>query len=351
MNAYWTCQLIGWGLTSVVTGGIPTLYGGMSWVVAGRAIAGGVLGLAFTHRLRSHMRVSRWLELPLRRLVPRIAAASLGIAGAMVLLLMPFFLRILPGPDRAGPLSAILATHAALLFAWSALYTGYHYLRGVRSAEAERWRLAVAMRDTELLALRTQLNPHFLFNSLNSLRALVSEDPARAQEAITGLAGLLRYTLQLSRSRTTTLGRELEATRHYLELEALRLESRLQYRIDADPRTLEHPVPPMLVQTLVENAVKHGIAPSPEGGAVTVEVFKPAEDLTIRVTNPGTLNGNAESGGIGLSNSLERLRLLFGERVRFDLWESAPDQVRCEIVIPSQAKPMRTDEPAPAKYS
>jgi LytS/YehU family sensor histidine kinase len=113
----------------------------------------------------------------------------------------------------------------------------------------------VAARDTELRALRAQLDPHFLFNSLNSLRGLITEDPARAQEAVTGLAGLLRHTLQRGRARTATLESEIEATQHYLELEALRFESRLRYEIDVDPSALDDAVPPMLVQTLVENAI------------------------------------------------------------------------------------------------
>ncbi|MGH7719268.1 MAG: sensor histidine kinase [Gemmatimonadaceae bacterium] len=319
----------------LIVAGIPTLYGGLRWPVVVRAVVGATLGLLLTDQLRRYVRRNGWLRLPLRRLAPRIVGASVVIAAAMVLGVTPFLLLIIPPGEQAGSIASIFASHTTIVLGWALIYFGLHYLCGVRTAEAEKLRLELAMRDTELSALRAQLNPHFLFNSLNSLRALITEDPARAQEAITGLAALLRYTLQLSRARTTTLEREIEATRHYLELEALRFEARLDYRIDIEPRALEHPVPPMLVQTLVENAIKHGIAELPEGGAVRVEARKPASDLYVRVTNTGTLPGGRDARGIGLENSLERLRLIFGDRVKLDLAASAPGEVTCSVVVPA----------------
>jgi hypothetical protein len=333
ITPYWTYQIAGWSLHGLVTAAIPTLYGGLRWVVVLRAIVGVLLGLTLTDRLRRHMKRAGWLRLPLRRLVLRVFAATLVISAIMVLVLLPLLLAFIP-PPRAGPLSAIVAGHSATILAWCVIYLGFHYLRGVRTAEAEKWRLELAMRDTELLALRAQLNPHFLFNSLNSLRGLVAESPARAQDAITALAALLRNTLQLSRARTTTLGVELEATRNYLELEALRFEARLQYQIDIEPAALEHPVPPLLLQTVVENAVKHGIAQLPDGGIVRIAACKRNGDLHLRVTNTGTLSGDLR-GGIGLTNSIERLRLLFGDRAQLAVRCSEPDEVVCEIVVPS----------------
>jgi Histidine kinase len=335
MNPYWICQIVGWSLHGVAVAAIPTLYGGLRWPVVVRAVVGAILGLVFTHQLRRHLLRKGWLRLPLRRLVPRIVGATLGIAAAMVLGVTPFLLLIIPPPSRVGAFAAIFAGHTTIVLGWVMIYLGVHYLRSVRTAEAEKLRLELAMRDTELQALRAQLNPHFLFNSLNSLRGLITEDPTRAQEAITDLAALLRYTLQLSRARTTTLELELEATRHYLELEALRFEARLAYGIDVEPRALQHQVPPMLVQTLVENAIKHGIAQLPEGGVVRIDARKPADDLHIRVTNTGTFTHSRNARGIGLANSLERLRLIYGDRVRLDLVASGPNEVTCNAVVPA----------------
>jgi hypothetical protein len=334
MSPYWRCQFAGWSSMGLLAATIPSLYGGLRWVVVGRAVVGAALGLVLTHQLRRHMRRHGWLRMSLGQLVPRVAAASLLVAAAMVLGVLPFLLVIIRLPNRAGALLAVFASHVAIVLAWLLIYIGYHSLQGIRSAEAEKWRLELAVRETELRALRSQLNPHFLFNSLNSLRALVTEDPARAQEAITGLAGLLRHTLQLGRAGTTSLDRELEATEHYLELEALRFESRLRYEIDVDERARTHPVPPLLIQTLVENAIKHGISRLPEGGAVRIEARKASDDLHVRVTNTGTLAASGERVGIGLANSLERLRLAFGEGVRLELRQSDPNEVTCDVLIP-----------------
>jgi Histidine kinase len=332
MRPYWICQLVGWSAFGLLAAAIPTLYAGMRPAVVGRALVGTVLGILLTDALRHHMRRHGWLRLPTGRLFVRITAASLAIAGLMVLGVLPFLLVIIPG-DRAGPFAAIYAGHAATILVWCGIYLAVHHIRVVREGERERWRLQVAMQATELRALRAQLNPHFLFNNLNSLRALVGEDPARAQEAVTGLAGLLRYALQSSRLQTVALERELEATRHYLELEVLRFESRLQYRIDVDPEALEHQVPPMLLQTLVENAIKHGIARLPEGGSVLIEARRETTDLLIRVTNTGRLDG-ADPEGTGLANSQERLRLLFGDRATLSLAPTAAGEVTCTVVVP-----------------
>jgi two-component system LytT family sensor kinase len=343
MSPYWVCQLVGWTSYGLVATAIPTLFAGLRWVVVGRAVVGTILGIVLSDQLRRHIRRNHWLQLPPHRLAPRIAAASLAIAAAMMLGILPFLVRFIP-THRTGAFAAVFSGHVAMILLWSGIYLAVHYVRGLRHAEAEKWRLVLAMRDTELGALRAQLNPHFLFNSLNSLRGLVMEDPTRAREAVTGLAALLRFALISSRARTITLDRELEATRHYLELEALRFEARLRYRIDVDPEALEHPVPPMLVQTLVENAIKHGISKLSDGGAVRIEARKRLHDLYIRVTNTGVLGHGSGSGGIGLANSLERLRLIFGDRAQLALTAAGSDEVSCEVVIPDPTD-LRTDAP------
>ena len=334
MSLYWKCQVAGWSFYGLLSAGIPTLYGGMRWTVALRAVAGIAIGLFLTEQLRRFMLRRGWPWLPVRRLAPRVVLAAAVVAALMVLILLPLLLVNITAASRAGPLTTIFTIHLIFVLGWILLYLGYHYLRRVHLAEAEKLRLELAMRETELSALRAQLNPHFLFNSLNSLRALITEDPPRAQQAVTGLAALLRHTLQLSRARSTTVEDELEATNHYLELESLRFEHRLQYEIESDPRTLGFAVPPMLIQTLVENAIKHGIARLPEGGSVRIAVRRSSGDLHIRVTNAGTLADTPVKNGIGLTNSLARLRLMFGERVSFQLRQLEPNEVACDVVVP-----------------
>jgi LytS/YehU family sensor histidine kinase len=334
MSLYWRCQIAGWSFYGLLAAGIPTLYGGMRWTVGLRAAIGVAAGIFLTHRLRGFMLRHGWPARPLHRLAPRVVAAAVLVAALMVLTVLPLLLVNITAEERAGPLTTIFSIHLIFVLGWILLYLGYHNLRRVHLAEAETLRLELAMRETELSALRAQLNPHFLFNSLNSLRGLITENPTHAQEAVTRLAALLRHTLQLSRVRTTTLESELEATKHYLELESLRFERRLRYEVEADSRALHVAVPPMLIQSLVENAIKHGIARLPEGGRVHLAVWKSSQDLHIRVTNTGKLASEPGKPGVGLTNSRERLRLMFGDRVSFQLRQVETDQVACDVVVP-----------------
>src|SRR5262245_45461473 len=158
MSPYWVCQLVGWSLEGFVSAVIPTLFGGLRWAVVARALVGVILGIVFTDQLRSYIHRNGWLKLPLHRLAPRLVLASLAIAAAMVLALTPFLVRFIP-PDRTAPIATVFAGHTAVILGWCGIYVAVHYLRGLRAAEAEKWRLELAVRDPELRARRAQRNP------------------------------------------------------------------------------------------------------------------------------------------------------------------------------------------------
>jgi Putative regulator of cell autolysis len=232
---------------------------------------------------------------------------------------------------------------------WLAIYFGVHAFWNYRQAEIDRWRLQARAETARLEALKLQLNPHFFFNSLASVRSLISEAPTRARKMVGRLARLLRRTLQASGQKTVPLEEELSTTRTYLQLEKVRFEDRLDWTIDAGEAALQRQVPYMLVQTLAENAVKHGIGQRRAGGTIRVEASigetpvedEPVEDeeapLCLRVTNPGELSeeAGAERGsGTGLENARERLRLLFGEEASLTLAQSGPETVVATAQIP-----------------
>ncbi len=198
------------------------------------------------------------------------------------------------------------------------------------------------MKEAELRALKAQVNPHFLFNSLNSLRALIDEDAPRAREVVTRLANMLRYSLQSGQLETVSLDEELRTVEDYLALEQIRHEGRLRVRWAVDEPARVLPVPPMLLQTLVENAVKYGISTRREGGEVVVWAKVEGQVLDIRVSNPGELAspGNTSSAkagsstGVGLRNASERLKLLYGDRAVLRLVEGPAGCVTAEVSIP-----------------
>ena len=137
-----------------------------------------------------------------------------------------------------------------------------------RNNELDRLKLETTVKELELKTIKSHINPHFIFNSLNSIRALVDENPKRARRAITELSNILRSSMQAEKSETVTLEKELDIVKDYLALEQMRFEERLKIELEIDEDTLQQPVPPMMLQTLVENAIKHGISKQIKGGVV-----------------------------------------------------------------------------------
>jgi LytS/YehU family sensor histidine kinase len=234
----------------------------------------------------------------------------------------------------------ISIVNGTMLFTgWFCVYFFYHLFDRYNRSEIERLRLSTNVKEAELRALKSQVNPHFIFNSLNSLRALIDENPTRAREAVTQLANLLRYSLQSGQLETVPFEDELRIVNDYLALEQVRHEERLRVKLDVAPETLTLPIPPLLLQTLVENAVKYGISTRPEGGEIAILARRENDALMLRVTNPGELRAPAlwrrsTSTGVGLRNAAERLRLLFGERATLQLREASPSLVIAEAIVP-----------------
>src|SRR5262249_25082518 len=152
-----------------------------------------------------------------------------------------------------------------------------------RELELDNLHLAVAAAEGRLHGLMSQLNPHFLFNCLNSVRALITEDPEKAQTAVTALSEMMRYSMQAGRIITVPLATEIDMVQTYLSLEAVRLEERLRSELDVAADTRTATIPMMLVQLLVENGVKHGIERVPDGGTIHVASWRDDDTLRVRV--------------------------------------------------------------------
>jgi LytS/YehU family sensor histidine kinase len=188
----------------------------------------------------------------------------------------------------------------------------------------------------ELKTLKAHLNPHFIFNSLNSIRALVDLDPARARRAITELSNLLRGSLQTEQGQLVPLQQEIDIIRDYLALESIRFEDRMKVEWQIAEDTLALPVPPMMLQTLVENAIKHGIGTRSEGGCITIRSYRQNqyENLVLEIVNSGTLNGAAIQPGFGIGSTQSRLELLYGSQARFELSQLSDQTVKAIVSIP-----------------
>jgi hypothetical protein len=201
----------------------------------------------------------------------------------------------------------------------------------------ERSELEREALDARLHLLRAQVAPHFLFNTLANVQALVDAGSPRAAAVLRSLTAYLRATVPLLNESGATVERELQLVRPYLELMQMRMPDRLQYAIDVDNSALNVRCPPTTLMTLVENAVRHGIDPSEEGGRIDVEIARVSERCVVRVTDTGAgLQPSADSLGSGLSTLRERLQLIFGDEAHLRLAPNDPRGTIAEIEMPAQ---------------
>lgn len=219
-----------------------------------------------------------------------------------------------------------------LFLLWCGFYYAFVIIEKSRSQELLNLQWQASKNEIELKNLRAQLNPHFLFNSLNSIRALVGINPEQAKLSITQLSALLRTSIQLGKQKVIPLKDELELVDHYLKLEQIRFEERLTVNSFVDENALNCMIPPLMVQTIVENGIKHGIAQSIEGGQINIKAKFENKILNIDIENTGQLKERLSENGVGISNTKKRLTILFGDETSFDLKQEG-DLVKASIKI------------------
>lgn len=274
-----------------------------------------------------------------------LLGSAIGVGTGVWLLFTSLWARLLESLGIAGePLAALRAAWAPLLVVGLLVY-GFavllHYLLVAleRSQEAERRSLEAATlaREAELAALRAQLAPHFLFNSLNSIASLAGSEPAAARRMCTLLADFFRRSLTAGSARRIALADELELARTYLAVEQVRFGDRLRVAWDVEDGVDSISVPPLLLQPLVENAVHHGVAHRVDGGTVSIGAGRRSGALRLAIENPVDPDRPATRGtGTGLDNLRRRLRNHAGERATLTV-EEAPERFRVVVLLPTEA--------------
>ncbi len=342
-RVYWLCQILGWSTHAGANVAFAVAFGNLGWRVFVIYGWGAIAAILCTHGFRTWVRRTNWLRLSPARALPRVFLSSIGIGVAITGLVasawpLVFGLRAFLNSGGSWVLPAI-SVWSITVFLWTVIYFSVHYFESYETAEVEKLRLAVVAKDAQLHVLLAQVNPHFIFNCLNSLRALIVEDPPRAQSMVTELANMLRYSLQSGKTEAVSLETELEAVSAYLKLEAIRLEERLRIKIEMDPGSLDTRIPPMLLQTLVENGVKHGVARLPAGGEIRVASLMQNGSLKIRVQNSGQLSESSGTTRMGLENIRQRLQLLYGDAASLVLRNQDAEFVIAEVSIPLAKTP------------
>jgi LytS/YehU family sensor histidine kinase len=202
----------------------------------------------------------------------------------------------------------------------------------------DREQLEVQLAQAQVQSLKLQLHPHFLFNTLNTITALIGQDPQGAERMVSGLSDLLRLSLRNASDQEVPLDRELEILEHYLNIQQIRFADRLSVRYDIDPQVRQAMVPNLLLQPLVENAIRHGIAPRAAPGTIVVAAHRVDDQLRILVEDDGVGPGGSTSGeGIGLRNTRARLERLYGPQHRLELTGGRDGGFAVRIEMPFRA--------------
>ena len=206
-------------------------------------------------------------------------------------------------------------------------------------AECRRQSLQAQMVEAKLSALQAQIEPHFLFNTLANVKRLYETAPRQGREMLSSLISYLRAALPSMRQSGSTLGRELDLARSFLTILKMRMGDRLDFRIAADPALADAPVPPMVLPTQVENAIKHGLSPLPEGGRIDIAAHREGDDLRVDVRDNGAGFSSTGGSGVGLANTRSRLAALYGPRAALSLSAATPRGVVASIRIPLDGRP------------
>jgi hypothetical protein len=346
-------QCLLWTVYVLISLVMVASYQGLTGSLVAVLVAVGLALWGATEGLRAWALRSAWLDLPPRALLVRLLLVPPLMALGVQVLIALFNLAGLalgllqfPSGTARGPgvFFAYTANTAIVLWLWLLGWAGAQWLQRWRQGEIAKWKAEAAARALELQVLRAQINPHFLFNALNNLRALINEDPARARDMLSRLSNTLRHTLQHSAKERVPLADELRVVRDYVALEQLHHEDRLQVHWDIEPATEGASLPPMLLQLLVENAIKHGIARTAGGGVLGIVLRRQGPRLTMAVSNPGVWQPGAAhrrgaptdasppSTGLGLPHLRERLQRAGGDGADCRI-ETLGGQVRVTVEL------------------
>lgn len=337
---YWLCQFSGWGLVALVNvsfsvANTPEVRNPLVWI----SLWGGLTGIALSHGWRRHLRrhavFASGQAVPLRRLV----AGALLLAVVQVALVALAFMAWpnYPGMGNFIWLPPALAFWLFMFACWTVFYGAVMAARHAKRAEIEKLQLQIQVKDAELAALQAQVNPHFFFNSLNSVRALMYQDVPAAAQVIDRLADMMRYNLQMGQVETVTLERELTAVRSYLAVEKVRFEERMSVVEQIDAALHGMAVPALAIQTLVENAVKYGVEMRAQGCEIHISAQREGDHVRIAVANQGVLQNVGHSTQIGLENTSRRLALLFDGKASLRVVQDQ-DWVVASLYLPEEAR-------------
>jgi sensor histidine kinase YesM len=336
---YWLCQFIGWfGMIVIETINYTFfIVGKFNIALLKVLLIYSVSGLLLTHLFKLTLSKTNFFH------KSKASIWLIAVFSTFVLSVLMVVVNFIPnlfeknGIEELKSLTPIYALGLVMNWMryngmWVIIYFMYKILQQNNAIIKEKLMIENLAKTTELELLKTQLNPHFLFNALNSIKALVIINPEQSRDAIVKLSELLRFTLQYGKERLIPIKDEVTEVKKYLELEQLRFGKRLTVEYNIDENTLSQTVPPAIVLTLAENAVKHGVTKELEDSVIVVSTSLNEDYLVIKVTNNGHYNP-AETPGIGLKHITKRLDEIFQSKAEFSIYQEDKNVVAA-IKIP-----------------
>lgn len=335
---YWFCQIGGWLFLVLAQSLYLKLSNALNFETATSQFLLLFFGIAFSHLYRNFIIKFGWLKFKIILLIPRVIIASIVLA--VVADYAQYGVEFLIGIEGDKHLNTFtIVTNIVNLipffFSWSLIYFLFHFIENYKKAEIENLKWEASINEIELNKLKSQLNPHFMFNAMNSIRALVDENPNKSKDAITQLSNILRNTLQMGKNKVIPFEEEFKIVNDYLALEAIRYEERLKTSIRIHPESRNFNIPPLMIQTLVENGIKHGISKLINGGALEIDTLVENNRLIIKIKNSGQLKEiETSDSGFGIKNTKQRLQLLYGNSASLNISNVDSLSVLTELIIP-----------------
>ncbi len=344
ISLYWKCQIIGWTTASLYWAFVAITSGEFHWGLGfAQLVTDVILYVGITHLYKLFAESNKWQLLPLNSLIVRvfIAVPVMGIIYTCTTIPKVYFLRTMfVNSGRLDwdqfaliNISGIFMAGIRLMAIWLLGYHLYHYAKREIVLAGENARLQLGFKQAQLDNLSSQLNPHFLFNSLNTVKSLIYTRPDGAARGIELLSEILRNSLYRGNAMMVRLDEEIELVKDYLELESMRIEERLSFEFRIEVPAVSVMIPRLSLQLLVENAVKHGIAKRVTRGKLSIRVYEQESFLRIEVLNPGRLEQDNENTGIGLENLRNRLDIEYKGAATFNITEQN-ENVLATLSIP-----------------
>lgn len=337
---YWISQILGWLVYVLIAGFFNLLNNNeLNAELINSLLSIYLMGILVSHSYRLVIVKLNWMKHSIPRLIPRVFLGII-VFGIVVYIIQTLVLDILILKldyefSFADAFPKVI-NWTLLCLLWSLLYFLFHFINNYKQEEIKNLKWQAAKNEIELNKIKSQLNPHFIFNSMNSIRALIEENPELAKNAITQLSNVLRNSLLMGKKKLIPFSEEMKLVNDYLNLEKTRYEERLTIEKNIEKTTDTFLVPPLMIQTLVENGIKHGTSQLPKGGIINIRATLNNHILKITILNSGVYDPNKKSEtGFGLDNTKQRLQLLYGNKAQFNICNEN-GMVKAELIIPKE---------------